>query len=488
MGWADDPLVKTPTAPTTEGGWGNDPIVDHAAGGPPSAASKFPQDEPGYSYGNILPFRVKQDEQGRDIPGSQQLAAPEFIRMPARGLADISQRLTGPLTPEKMHGLNADEQALFLAAGGVRPGVANPVARAAVAPEASAAQLLRSEGVRLTPGQMAGGVGRSIENKATSIPLTGDAIISAQRRSIEDFNRAGYNRALAPIGEKYAGDKTGYDGIKQVGAKLSAAYDKVLSKVDFTKDADFDVDLGAVQSLVREMPPDQAGQFQAVLENRVLKRLEPNGTMSGDKFKQVESELTNKAAGFHRSPDAAVRELGDAFDELNGALRANLARTNPEYADDINAANRGWAMFARLRRAAANRSTSGGVFTPGDLLSAAKMGDNRPGRGGFAQGEALMQDLAWAGQQVLPNNYPESGTAGRMMLGAGALGAAELLHRPELLAALGGGMLPYTKPAIGLMNKAASLPQGASAAQALGRGLPAIGIISPDHPAPGGEP
>lgn len=492
MAWDDDPLVKTSTATVKSEGWGDDPVV---GGTKPAAPVKFPQDEPGYTYGNILPFRVKQDEKGQDIPGSQELAAPEMIRAPARGLEGFEKRtrLT-PATPEGLHGLNPDEEALFLSAGGVRPSVA--MSRTPPVPVTpSPAKLLMDEGVRLTPGQLAGGVARSIENKATSIPLTGDAIIAAQRRSIEDFNKAGYNRALAPIGEKYTGNETGYEGIKQVREKLSDAYNKVLSKVNFAKDVDFDYDLADILSRVKEIPPDQATQFEAILNNRVLKRLEPDGTLTGNKFKDVESELTTKADGFHKDRDQAVRELGDLVDDLNGALRANLVRANPDQAKELQAANRGWAMFARLRRAASNRATSGGVFTPGDLLSAAKMGDNRPGRGAFAQGEALMQDLGWAGQQVLPNTYPESGTAGRMMLGAGALGAAELLHRPELLAALGGGMLPYTRPAVAVLNKAMKLPAGprvtdsllpdyralfGGTADALGaRGLPGIGVVPP---------
>lgn len=128
---ADDPwgVVSTDPIPKSvapSGSKSSDPwaVVSHEpeprpAPKPPS----FPQDEPGYTYGNLLPFRVKQDAQGNDIPGSQQLAVPEAIRAPVRGIMDMGKRMEGPLTPDKMHGLNPDEQAAFLSAGGVRPGV-----------------------------------------------------------------------------------------------------------------------------------------------------------------------------------------------------------------------------------------------------------------------------------------------------------------------------------------------------------------------------
>jgi hypothetical protein len=43
-----------------------------------------PRPEPGYEYGNILPYR-------RDIEtGERELAAPSFIRDAVRGLLDLS--------------------------------------------------------------------------------------------------------------------------------------------------------------------------------------------------------------------------------------------------------------------------------------------------------------------------------------------------------------------------------------------------------------
>ena len=66
-----------------------------------------------------------------------------------------------------------------------------------------------------------------------------------------------------------------------------------------------------------------------------------------------------------------------------------------------------------------------------------------------AQGKALMQDLAKAGQTVLGNKYPDSGTAGRLM---DAATLASAVYNPAIPLSLFAGGLLYTQP----MQKALS--------------------------------
>jgi hypothetical protein len=76
---------------------------------------------------------------------------------------------------------------------------------------------LLGEGVPMTPGQIIGGMAKRIEDKAVSLPVVGDAIIGAQRRSVEGFNRAALNRVLKPIGEKAT--KIGREGLEAAAAR-----------------------------------------------------------------------------------------------------------------------------------------------------------------------------------------------------------------------------------------------------------------------------
>ncbi len=105
-----DVVNQTPSpaaAPTSGGAQKNDWDVVKTAP-TQSAGPKFPFDDPNYTYGNILPFRGKVDEKGNPVPGTLELAAPEIIRSPARGIENLNLRLHSPvgyqtpLTPDEI--------------------------------------------------------------------------------------------------------------------------------------------------------------------------------------------------------------------------------------------------------------------------------------------------------------------------------------------------------------------------------------------------
>jgi len=281
-------------------------------------------------------------------------------------------------------------------------------------PYAEAVKQLQSEGVDLTLGQTHGGVVRRAEEAHKSNPLTGTAIREAENKSIQTFNRATYNRVLAPIGEKFTGDEIGRAGVKQIGDKISAAYDRIKPKLTLTPDDQFLTDMAEIRSGASEMPDTQEKQFETILNNRLLKRVGPDGKIDGSTFKQVESELTHLSSVYKSSGDAAHRELGGAIGDVVTALRENLERSSdPSVREELKKINTSWAMLTRLEGAASRRATTGGVFTTGDLLAAVKSGDRSARKRTFARGDALLQDFAETAHTVLPNRLPDSGTAER---------------------------------------------------------------------------
>jgi hypothetical protein len=85
-----------------------------------------------------------------------------------------------------------------------------------------------------------------------------------------------------------------------------------------------------------------------------------------------------------------------------------------------------------------------GVFTPNQLMTNAFQADTRVRGRGVIDGTATFADLARAGQSVLGNRYPDSGTAGRMIAaGLAGGGTAGLVTAPTstLMAAGGLGLL-----------------------------------------------
>ena len=62
------------------------------------------------------------------------------------------------------------------------------------------AEKLMAEGVTLTPGQLLGKTLKGLEERATGLPIVGEMIRSSRNKGIEEFNKAAYKRAVAPIG------------------------------------------------------------------------------------------------------------------------------------------------------------------------------------------------------------------------------------------------------------------------------------------------
>lgn len=368
------------------------------------------------------------------------------------------------------------------AAGGAIPGL---LARVVKPSSSDDVARLVNEGVRLTPGQATGGALKRIEDAATSVPVVGDVIKRAQTRGIEDFNRAGFNRALAPIGEKVGKDfNIGREGIAAVESKIGAAYDRALNKiVRVDLDDQFGAEVGKLVGMTAELGEGPAKQFGAILKNRVLDKITPAGTMSAETMKAVESELGRQVRQWSGSSDAAQRGLASALREVQSSLRGAVERSaGPAAAGDLKAANTAWANFVRIQDAASRLGAKDGVFTPAQLLNAVKSGDKSVRKSAFARGDALMQDLAESAKNVMPSSVPDSGTASRIFTGGGIgglLGNAMGVE-PSTMALAASAMLPYTKFGGGLTLAALTKrPEFAGTlAEILRQGAPAGGVAA----------
>ena len=331
--------------------------------------------------------------------------------------------------------------------GGATGAVLSPVLSGAarvVSPETNKyVQLLMKEGVTPTPGQAAGGALNAFESKAQSLPIMGDMITAGKKSGLEQFNKAALNRALSPIGDSV--DTIGRDGIKQVRDKLQSAYDDLLPKMGFKPDQQFNNEYANLQQMAHGLGEKEKAKFTSIMSD-IMSKASPNGGMDGNTFKIVESKLNQEAKKFSSSTDAYQKELGDALNEGLRIFRSALPRANPDHAEQLTKINEGWANYARLRQAASSTATGAndGIFTPAQLAMAIKAQDKTAGKGASSEGRALMQDLAEAGTNVLGSKYPDSGTAGRLLLGGGALSSAAL--NPLIPGGLALGGLPFVGP------------------------------------------
>lgn len=283
---------------------------------------------------------------------------------------------------------------------------------ASVIPEVA---LMRREGVPMTVGQTGGGLMNRMEEKLQSWPFIGDAITDARERAREGFNRAAINRTVAPIGQKV--NEVGTEGVRQAGNALSDAYDSALNGLQgivISNQGARNIN-SVINSARMNLPKPGRQVFDRKIEEALGgTRISPANGMLADVFKKADSDLGRSAAKYRGSSVSSEQEAGDALLEIQRVLRSEVSNQSPEYAAALRNTDKGWANLTRVENAAVSAKLNDGVFTPGQLLGAVTRGDTRVRHRGVARGEALMQDLASAGQKTIGNKYPDSGTAGRL--------------------------------------------------------------------------
>lgn len=343
-----------------------------------------------------------------------------------------------------------EQVAMGAAFGGVVPAVTGGIARV-ISPNASkdtGLALLKSEGVKPTIGQTLGGWANTVEEKAQSLPIVGDAITAARNRARDQFNTAAINRATSPIGVKSTG--SGASAVAEAGDAIGAVYDKAKSQMGgFKIDSQANAELSQLQSLAaRGLEGKERKAVQSYFKDYLTKP-----SLTAQSFKELDSKLNADIARFNGG-DAYQKKVGEALMEVQRIVTDNAKRANPAAAELFKKADTAWANLVRVEGASVAAKGTGGVFTPGQLLTAVRGADKSVRDRATARGTALMQDLANAGQSALGNKVPNSGTADRLMLGAAGLGAG--FANPAIPLGLLAGASAYTPWAQSLLRGAVS--------------------------------
>lgn len=328
-----------------------------------------------------------------------------------------------------------------------------------------AARRLSRAGVDLTPGQMAAEVPvigsslRYIEDIAGGYnPL----MTGVRRRQNEDVIRAAGNEALGNLansGPKVTLPKdarTGYQVSQRVRNILGDAYDDVTSRVDAVADADLGQDLTDLVARAGSTLDDSSlSRLSRILESGVTNRFGTNGELSGRAFKDIEESLRIARDKLDK-PGASLeaQETAEFVDEAREAVRNLIARQFPAEAERIQDINRGYANYARIRKAVSGSAQMSreGTPTPGELTQTVQQmsSDNQ-----ISNQSALLQGLASDARTVLPATIGDTGSGQRAVLGGamGALGTGAVATvNPALAGMIAAGAVVYSRPGIALLN------------------------------------
>jgi len=331
------------------------------------------------------------------------------------GSADEGDRLTGAMTGAGLNlvGGKLGEKGTQ-ALGSTLTGVTDPFVQA-----------LAKRGIRMTPGQMAGGNLKAMEDRWTGNAGLGTKITDKRRRSLEDFVRASMTEGYAPIG--HVPQATGVVGAEAGSNAVSNFYNQVLGPVTVQADQPFAAGLSAIKQRGAKIPGELAGEVDNTLKTRVGPYIDPQtGQISGRNFQAMLQGVRSDMGDMAGKPryDLYRNEANAMQDELRGLME----RQSPGTVEGLDRANEAWRNNNILQDAVIAARNSGDIYTPAQLGNAAVANAKKfGGKKLAASSDRPFFELQRAGQEVLPSKVPDSGTAGRVREGSLAAKAAGIV-------------------------------------------------------------
>ena len=199
-----------------------------------------------------------------------------------------------------------------------------------------AARRLSRQGVDLTPGQMLAEtpvIGPSVRYAEDILAGYNPLMTGVRRRQNEDVIRVAGQEALDAIGETLPQNaRTGREVYNAARQNLSQRYDEVTDRVAAVLDDDFDLMMDNLRrDANRNLDGEHANRFNRILDENVLSEVTPEGGLSGDSFKRIETTLRQQSERARR-PGATLQDddYADALDGARNAFRDVIARQFPE--------------------------------------------------------------------------------------------------------------------------------------------------------------
>jgi hypothetical protein len=254
-----------------------------------------------------------------------------------------------------------------------------------------AEQTMRDLGVKMTPGQVMGGQAKDIESFAASVPLVGSYISDAKERALYSFNKGVINKALAKVGEKLPEDVIGRDAVQAVNEIVDQKYTDVLSKMSFK--LDFPTYTGMLKATKAPSSSIDRVRVKDELDSIVFSRLPKEGPITGDTYKQIESQLRQRADQLGRGT-ISDQDVGEALKAASVSLKEGLRKQNPKYTSELRRIDSAYGDISVMKTAAANTGAENGVFTPRQYKTAVRQSDTTRKKTQFAAGTARGQDVA----------------------------------------------------------------------------------------------
>ena len=266
------------------------------------------------------------------------------------------------------------------------------------------AKSMLSRGYPLTMGQAYGGKIGSIEQKI-STPFLQESIQEARRRPQQMFVRETIDEALKPLGVKVPEGFTGETAVDFAEDAIGEAYAAVVPKAKFSTALPDKEIKSILDKALKDgiFDSDDLKAFNKDL-SEVYTSYKRNGSMTGELFKESESEMSGAIRSFRNS---GQRRQARVMRDIQSTLRDSFAKQNPDL-PDLQAANQAYRNMRPIVKLSDAKAATGGEFTPAALVKAETKGRARTSPEVARAREA---------RDILGQTVPDSGTAGRLAVG-----------------------------------------------------------------------
>jgi len=285
-----------------------------------------------------------------------------------------------------------------------------------------AAQLLDRYNVRMTPGQLLGGAWKRNEDKAMSWPIVGGSIREGRNQSVEDFNRAAFDEALAPLGISTEG-QIGHQGVALGQEAVDNAYRQSLGGLTLQADPQFVRAVrGNLRHRIASIPRE--GQALAQQVDDIIDTYMGSGRATGEDFQAMLRELRElRTAPATKQLAQYGSRIAPRLIDVENELTDLVRRQAPDRLDLFQRANEAYNRMSIVGDAVLNSGgQQNGIFNPAKLTQYARSSGVRfQGRNAARRGDIPFLELGRAGGTTLPSGLANSGTVDRAMF-AGLVG------------------------------------------------------------------
>jgi len=331
-------------------------------------------------------------------------------------------------------GEDLESRAIGASVGAVAGSAISKGAEKLLPKKSAVAKELQKKGIPLTPGQAlrdSGSIGSTLitalEDLSTSYPGAGAPIQAKRLESLIKTNKVLLDEAVEPLGIKIPKNLSPRESYEYVDDIISKEYENVISKLSLQNTSNLETNLlNAIEESVLDQI--EQGRVLKLLDKYLFNKVK-DGKLSGKDLKNAQTELRRLGDSFFKK-GGFEGEIGQVIKQAKNILENEIDLQNVG-SSKLKKINKVYANLIPINDAMQQAVIQEGVFTPAQIIRAIRKADATKRKTQLIAGKKPLLETASQAQQILGSQFPETGTASRLL-------AQDVIQNPLKLAKLVG--------------------------------------------------